>query len=262
MHSVWSIFYRLDKFKLHMKLLSLTAVFALLFSLTVYSQHKDSVYIGLKDGTTLKAKNLTYKTPIFSRSYLLLNDTTKIEASTVRYYQDRSGYYLNASTAKSGREEFYKRDVSGKISIYSKTYVSDTYNPSFGTPGANYGNSWSHSRRVVELMQKDGSSELLPLTYNNLYKLTSDNVECLPLLKKIKSLSRASTYSYVGGIALFIAGGIQMISDNNRNTESGNHPVSYNPVMIVGAGIGFLPWIFNSSKREKIKKTLDIYNSY
>lgn len=262
MQSVRSIFYMLDKFKILMKLLSLTALFTLVFGLTVYSQRKDSVYIGLKDGTTLKAKNLSYKTPIFSRSYLLLNDTTKIAANTVRYYEDRSGYYLNASTAKSGKEEFYQRDVTGKISIYSKTYVSDTYNPSFGSPGVNYGRSWTHSRRVVELMQKDGSSELLPLTYKNLYKLTSDNEECLPLLKKIKSLSRASTYSYVGGIALFIAGGIQMISDNNRNRESGNHPVSYNPVMIVGAGIGFLPLIFDASKREKIKKTLDIYNSY
>lgn len=246
-----------------MKLFLLATVFTVVFSFTAHSQHKDSVYIGFKDGTTIKAKNLTYKTPIFSRSYLLLNDTTKIAASTVRYYQDKSGYYLNASTTKSAKEEFYKRDVAGKISIYSKTFVSDTYNPNFGAYGTNpNASSWNHSRRVVELMQKDGSSELLPLTYKNLYKLTSDNEECLPLLKKIKGLSRASTYSYVGGIVLFIAGGIQMISDNNRNTEAGNHPVSYNPIMIVGAGVGFLPWIFNSSKREKIKKTLDIYNSY
>lgn len=245
-----------------MKLLLLGFAFTLFVNLTAYSQHKDSLYIGLKDGTTIKAKNLTYKAPIFSRSYLLVNDTTKIAASTVRYYQDKSGYYLNASTNKFAKEEFYKRDVAGKISIYSKTYASDTYNPSFGAPGPYNRSPWTHTRRVVELMQKNGSSELLPLTYKNLYKLTSENEECLPLLKKIKGLSRASTYSYVGGLALFVAGGIQMISGNNRNTESGNSPLSYNPIMFVGAGFGLLPWVFNASKREKIKKTLDTYNSY
>ena len=121
---------------------------------------------------------------------------------------------------------------------------------------------YTQSRRVVELMQKEGSAELLPLTYKNLYKLTSDNEECLPYLKKIKGLSQVSTISYIGATALFIAGGLQMISTNNTNTGTGNNRVSYNPLMIAGTGLGFLPWIFNSSKRDKIKKTLDIYNSY
>lgn len=245
-----------------MKLPFLCMVSIFILNLSAYSQHKDSVYIGMKDGTTIQGRKIIYKAPLFSTSYLLLNDSSKIPASIVKYYQDKSGYYLNATTRKVAREEFYKRTVAGKISLYSKTYISNSYNPNFGSPGPNNRIMYTQSRRVVELMQKEGSAELLPLTYKNLYKLTSDNEECLPYLKKIKGLSQVSTFTYIAASALFIAGGLQMISTNNANTGTGNNRVSYNPLMIAGTGLGFLPWIFNSSKRDKIKKTLDIYNSY
>ena len=245
--------------------LSLLAL-GLIFSAqsAVYSQsiHKDSLYIGLKDGTIIRAKKLVYKTPAFSADYLLLNDTAKIKTTTVQFYQNQSGYYLNAVTEKNKHEQFYKRTLTGKISMYSKTVVTDTYNPTFGAPGS-YGNGWTHSRRVIELMQKNGSPELLTLNYKNLYKLTSDNQECLPLLKKVKNLGRASTYCYVGGLGLFIAGGIQLLNSVGKSSNMGtDHVVNYNPLLIAGGGISLIPLVLNLSRRDKIQKTLDIYNSY
>jgi hypothetical protein len=231
---------------------------------SLYSQslHKDSLYIGLKDGTIIRANKLVYKTPAFAADYLLLNDITKIKPSTVQFYQNQSGYYLNAVTNKYKYEQFYKRTLIGKISMYSKTVVSNSYNPTFGAPGS-YGTGWTHSRRVIELMQKNGSAELLTLNYKNLYKLTSDNEECLPLLKKVRNLGRTSTYCYAGGLALFISGGVQMLNSvGNSSNQGTDRAVSYNPLLLVGGGISLIPLVLNLSKRDKIQKTLDVYNSY
>ncbi len=235
------------------------------FVFSAKAQIKDSLYLGLKDGTFIKAKTLEIKSPFLASSYLLVDGTEKHKSNTVRFYRDLNGYFLNATTAKNSTEQFYQREFEGKLSLYSK--ISQTYSPGFGVGGfgaggMGYGFAGSLRSNKAEFIQKESESNLLTLNYKNLYDATKDNEECHVLLHQIRNLRTFSTVSYGAGAALIIAGIANTIS---RNEQSGPPPymdtsIKISPLLIAGAIVAIIPTFTIGSKRNKMLNVISIYN--
>lgn len=232
--------------------------------------NKDSLYLGLKDGTIIKAKTLDVKSPFLAGSYLLVDGTVKHLANTVRFYRDLNGYFLNATTSKNSKEQFYQREFEGKLSLYSK--ISTSYNPGFGVGTGSFGTGIGYGYGVgfgggvrsnkAEFIQKESESNLQALNYKNLYNATKDNEECYILLNQIKNLRTFSTITYGAGAALIIAGIANTI---NRNEQTGPPPypdtsTKISPLLIAGAIVAIIPTFTISSKRKKMLNVISIYN--
>jgi len=227
--------------------------------------NKDSLYLGLKDGTVIKAKTLEVKSPFLAGSYLLVNGEQKHKANTVKFYRDLNGYYLNATTQNNSTEQFYQREFEGKLSLYSK--ISNTYNPSFGMGGfggggMGYGYGGNIGSNKAEFIQKGSESKLVNLNYKNLYDATKENEDCQPLLKQIKNIRTFSAISYGTGAALIIAGLAQTL---NKNEQSGPPPypdtsIKFSPLLFIGAAVAIIPAFATSSKKKKMLNVISIYN--
>lgn len=248
------------------------SVFFLVFSsiITKAQLHKDSLYLGLKDGTVIKAKTLEIKSPFLAGSYLLVDGTVKHKANTVRFYRDLNGYFLNATTSNNSKEQFYQREFEGKLSLYSK--ISTSYSPGFGVgaggigtqgPGfGGFGFGGGVRTNKAEFIQKGTESHLVTLNYKNLYHATKDNEECQVLLKKINNLRTFSAIGYSAGTALIIAGIANTI---NKNKQSGPPPypdtsIKISPLLIAGAIVAIIPTFTTGAKRKKMLNVISIYN--
>jgi hypothetical protein len=231
--------------------------------------HKDSLYLGLKDGTVIQAKTLEIKSPFLAGSYLLVDGTVKHKANTVRFYRDLNGYFLNATTSNNSKEQFYQREFEGKLSLYSK--ISASYSPGFGvgvggmgTRGGFGGVGFGGGVRAnkAEFIQKGTENNLETLNYKNLYHATKDNEECEVLLKQINNLRTFSTIGYGAGAALIIAGIANTI---NKNEQSGPPPyrdtsIKISPLLIAGAVVAIIPTFTTGAKRKKMLNVISIYN--
>ncbi|GEM_PF-2134578 len=225
----------------------------------------DSLYVGLKNGRIIKAKTLELKSPLFSESYLLVNETEKYKINTVKFYRDLEGYFLNDSLGSSG-ERFYKREFQGKISLYSKTYYNQS-GMGMGRFGGNtFGGGTMYTGGImtsnkVEFIQK-GKGNLEKLNYKNLYAVTSDNGECAELLRKIKNLNTFSAISYGSGAALILSGAIHTAS-LNKNSGPPPYPdtdIKLSPMLIAGLVAVIVPSFTIGSKKKKMLKVISIYN--
>lgn len=228
----------------------------------VFAQLKDSLYLGLKDGTVIKAKTLEVKSPFLAGAYLLVNGEEKYKATRVKFYRDLNGYFLNATTPNNPKEQFYQREFEGKISLYSK--ISQTYSPGFGGSADTYGTGFGGTIRSnkAEFIQKGSESNLVNLNYKNLYNATKENEDCQVLLKQIKNIRTFSAISYGAGAALIIAGLVHTI---NKNEQSGPPPypdtsIKFSPLLIAGAVVAIIPTFTNRSKRNKMLNVISIYN--
>lgn len=238
------------------------------FLVSVYSKAQstnDSLYVGLKSGKIIKAKTLELKSPLLAESYLLVNETEKYKANTVKFYRDLEGYFLNASVDGS-KERFYKREFQGKISLYSKIYYSQS-GMGMGTFGGNtFGGGMMYTGGVtsnkVEFIQKGTSGSLEKLNYKNLYAVAHDNVECTELLRKIKNLNTFSAISYGAGGALILSGAIHTASIN-KNSGPPPYPdkkIKFSPLLIAGLAAVIVPSFTIGPKKKKMLKVISIYN--
>lgn len=250
----------------------LAFIYLILFlSVSTQAQvNKDSLYLGLKDGTIIKAKTLEIKSPFLAGSYLLVNGSIKHPAKTVRFYRDLNGYFLNATTSNNSQEQFYQREFEGKLSLYSK--LSTSYSPGFGVGTGGFGTGMGYGygagfgggvrSNKAEFIQKESESNLQTLNYKNLYNATKDHEECLVLLNQLKKLRTFSTITYSAGAALIIAGIANTI---NRNEQTGPPPypdtsLKISPLLIAGAVVAIIPTFTISSKRKKMLNVISIYN--
>lgn len=228
--------------------------------------NKDSLYVGLKDGTIIKAKTLEVKSPFLANSYLLVNGTEKHKVNTVRFYRNFDGYFLNATSSNNSTEQFYKREFEGRLSLYSKishTYYGPGVNVGgYSAGGFGYYGGVGMTSNKIEFIQKESQNNLEILNYKNLYNAVGDNEDCKILLNKINSIRTVNTISYTAGGALIIAGIAQMI---NKNKNSGPPPypdksIKISPLLIAGVVVAIVPAITNISKKKKMLNVISIYN--
>ncbi|MFC7670183.1 hypothetical protein ACFQT0_24570 [Hymenobacter humi] len=85
--------------------------------------------MGLKNGMVYNAFDVEMKTPLFGRSYLLLDGQRRFDINEVGFYEDESGHYVRTTLPNSQRETTLRRDKTGRISLYSITTRSTAPGP-------------------------------------------------------------------------------------------------------------------------------------
>ena len=225
--------------------------------------------VGLKNGMVYNASDVEMKSPLFGRSYLLLDGQRKFEIAEVGFYEDETGHYVRTTLPGSARESTLRRDKTGRISLYSITtsqysgpggmgYPSYGYGyPSYGGYGGygGFGSPYSGYRTVkTEYFSKD-NGPIQSLNSRNLMIATSDNAGAQQLLMESRRYRQATVASYVVGGGLLVAGllqSLQAASDGSR----GISPLVYAalPVLIV-------PIVLQGKQASNQRQAIALYNA-
>ena len=217
--------------------------------------------VGLKNGLLYSANDVEVKSPLFGRSYLLLDGQRKLEMAEVGFYEDETGHYVRTTLPGSSREATLRREKTGRISLYSITTTQYSSSPGgFGYPGYGYGGygmggfgyPYGGYRTIkTEFFSKD-NGPIQNLTSPNLLKATSDNAGAQQLLFDSRRYQHITAASYVVGGGLLLAGLLQTLSP----TTSGLSSLTYLalPVLIV-------PVILQSKQSANQRQAIALYNA-
>ena len=221
--------------------------------------------VGLKNGLVYNASDVEMKSPLFGRSYLLLDGQRKFEMTEVGFYEDESGHYVRTTLPGSARESTLRRDKTGRISLYSITSAQYNSGPGgMGYPGYGYssyggyggygGFPYNGYRTVkTEYFSKD-NGPIQNLTARNLMLATSDNAGAQQLLMESRRYQQATVASYVVGGGLLIAGLLQSLqpSDGSRGISSLMYAAI--PVLIV-------PIVLQGKQANNQRQAIALYNA-
>ena len=225
--------------------------------------------VGLKNGLVYTASDVETKSPLFGRSYLLLDGRRKFELAEVGFYEDETGHYVRTTLPGSARESTLRRDKTGRISLYSITTSQYSSGPGgFGYPGYGYGGYGGYGMggygmggypyngyRTVktEYFSKD-NGPIQSITTRNLMLATSDNAGAQQLLAESRRYQQATLASYLVGGGLLVAGLLQ--SFRPADTGSVVSPLLYAaiPVLIV-------PLVLQSKQAGNQRQAIALYNS-
>ncbi len=231
-------------------------MFGLIYATLCMGQDSNELIVELKNGKVFHPKTLKYKQPTFGRDHLLIDGETKIEPDRVKYYQDESGYYVWSWV--KGQNQRLKRELVGKINMYSRTV--STYTPGMPMGGGGFSVGY-HGTSTLSYFQK-GSGTIKSVNYENLNSALRDNQESMQYLSKVKSLKRTSTIGYLVGGALFVGGLVHM---GELNKQEGPPPyedvsIKFSPLLI-GSVVSFAVPLFNrSAKSRNLRKSIEVYN--
>ncbi|WP_310396244.1 hypothetical protein [Hymenobacter sp.] len=221
--------------------------------------------VGLKNGMVYSASDVETKSPLFGRSYLLLDGQRKFELAEVGFYEDESGHYVRTTLPGSSRESTLRRDKTGRISLYSIT--SSQYNSGpggFGYPGYGgygYGGGgfggypYGGGYRTVktEYFSKD-NGPIQSLSARNLMLATSDNAGAQQLLAESQRYQQATVASYVVGGGLLVYGLLQSL----RPTEGGR---SVSPLIYAAIPILIIPVVLQGKQASNQRQAIALYNA-
>jgi len=221
--------------------------------------------VGLKNGLLYNATDVEVKTPLFGRSYLLLDGQRKFEMVEVGFYEDESGHYVRTTLPGSGRESTLRRDKTGRISLYSITTSQYSSTPGgLGYPGYGYGGfggfggmggyPYGGYRTVkTEYFSKD-NGPIQNLSTQNLMLATSDNAGAQQLLMESRRYQQATVASYVVGGGLLVAGLLQSL----RPTENG---ASISPLMYAAIPVLIVPIVLQGKQASNQRQAISLYNA-
>ncbi|WP_210516547.1 hypothetical protein [Hymenobacter terricola] len=222
--------------------------------------------VGLKNGLIYNASDVEVKSPLFGRSYLLLDGQRKFELAEVGFYEDESGHYVRTTLPNSSRETTLRREKTGRISLYSIT--TSQYSPGgYGYPGYGYGGfgyggmggypyggGYGGYRTIkTEYFSKD-NGPIQNISTNNLMLATRDNAGAQQLLMESRSYQRATVLSYVAGGGLLAYGLLQSLRPND-----GGAAVS--PFVYLAIPILIVPIVLQSKQAKNQRQAIALYNS-
>ena len=227
--------------------------------------------VGLKNGLLYNASDVEVKTPLFGRSYLLLDGQRKFEMAEVGFYEDESGHYVRTTLPGSSRESTLRRDKTGRISLYSITNSQYNSMPGgmgmggmgmggmgmggFGMGGMGMGGYPYGGYRTVktEYFSKD-NGPIQNLSTPNLLLATRENAGSQQLLMESRRYQQATVASYVVGGGLLVAGLLQSLRPSE--SRSGISPLMYAaiPVLIV-------PIVLQGKQANNQRQAISLYNA-
>jgi hypothetical protein len=229
--------------------------------------HTSYLRIGLKNGMIYSAIDVKKENSRFGHSYLLLDGWKRFELSEIRFYEDATGHYVRTTLPNSSREAVFRRETTGRISLYSMPHSSrsrfDSETSSFDNSGysfwafeTSYGglNNYSYSGYSyvkTGYFSKDNGL-MQKITINNLIVATQDNAEAQKLLLRSCRNQRIMLASYVVGGGLLAVGLFQSLRPGIAQTS----PLVYAaiPVLIV-------PIVLLSKQASRQRQAIALYNS-
>ncbi|GAA4353988.1 hypothetical protein GCM10023185_15140 [Hymenobacter saemangeumensis] len=219
--------------------------------------------VGLKSGMVYNVYDVEVKTPLFGRTYLLLDGQRKIEFDQVGYYEDETGHYVRTNLPGSSRESTLRRDKDGRISLYSITttqYNSMPYGGRMGYGGIGYGGMgyggypYGGYRTVkTEYFSKD-NGPIQNLSVRNLALATSDHAGAQQLLADARRYQKAAVASYVVGGGLLAYGLVQTL-------RPGQDGARLSPFMFASIPVFIVPIVMQSKQAENQRQAISLYNS-
>ncbi|MBD2766544.1 hypothetical protein IC235_01400 [Hymenobacter sp. BT664] len=219
--------------------------------------------VGLKNGMVYNATDVETKSPLFGRSYLLLDGQRRFDLSEVGFYEDETGHYVRTTLPGSSRESTLRREKTGRISLYSITTSQYTGPSGFGYPGYGYGGygmggyggyPFGGYRTIkTEYFSKD-NGPVQNLNSRNLMLATSDNAGAQQLLAEAQRYQRATLASYVVGGGLLVAGMLQTLRPNDGR-------FSVSPLIYVAIPVLIVPLVLQGRQADNQRQAIALYNA-
>ncbi len=212
------------------------------------------LFIGLNNGQRVYARKLQIKSPLFKKSFVLINDSAQYDMAAVQYFQDEEGFYTRISNSK--RSDFAKRISVGKISKFytSKTTYDNYYPGMYGAYGyGGYGYGMPSTRRIY-YFSKDGGP-LADLNYQNLRQALSENAGSLEVLDKYRRSKRVETGLTVLGSGVFVYGLI-----NSLKAPAPGVVRRADPTLYLGLGLAAIPWVMHLFRKDHLNEAIELYN--
>ncbi len=224
--------------------------------------------VGLKNGMVYNVYSVEQHSPIFGHSYLLLDGQRKVDFDAVGFYEDESGHYVRTTLPNSSREATFRRDRTGRISLYSTQSAS--YSPGYGGfgmggfgggyggyggyPGGYGGYPYGSGYRTAktEYFSKD-NGPIQNLSYRNLALATRDNAGAQELLAQGRHYQTAIAASYLVGGGLLVAGVVQSLRPNNGQT-------TISPLLYAGLPILIVPIVLQGKQATAQRQAIALYN--
>ncbi|PSR55203.1 hypothetical protein AHMF7605_17665 [Adhaeribacter arboris] len=211
------------------------------------------LFIGLNNGQRVYARKLQIKSPLFKKTFVLINDSAQYDMSNVQYFQDEEGFYTRISNNK--RSDFAKRVSVGKISKFytSKTSYDNYYPGMYGYGYGGYGYGMPSTRQVY-YFSKDGGP-LADMNYQNLRQALNDNPGSLEVLEKYRRSKRVETGLTVAGSGIFIYGLI-----NSLKAPATGVVQRADPTLYLGLGLAAIPWAMHFFRKDHLNEAIELYN--
>ena len=213
------------------------------------------MFIGLNNGQRVYARKLQMKSPIFKKSFVLVNDSAQFDLASVQYFQNEDGFYTRITNGK--RSDFAKRVSVGKISKFytSKTtydgYYPGAYGP-YGYGGYGYGYGMPSTRRVFYFSKEGGP--LQDLNYQNLRRSLTENAGSMELLERYQRGKRIETGLTVAGVGVFAYGMVNSLKTPATGVRRAD------PTLYLGLGLAAIPWVMNLFKKDHLNEAIELYN--
>jgi len=219
--------------------------------------------VGLKNGMVYNASDVETKSPLFGRSYLLLDGQRRFDLNEVGFYEDETGHYVRTTLPRSSREATLRREKTGRISLYSITSSQYSGPGGFGYPGyggfgygmGGFGGYPYGGYRTVktEYFSKD-NGPVQSLTTRNLMLATSDNPGVQQLLVQSRRYQQAVLASYVVGGGLLVAGLLQSL-------RPGDGGASISPLMYAAIPVLIVPLVLQGKQANNQRQAISLYNA-
>ena len=215
--------------------------------------------VGLKGGMVYNVRDVETRNPLFGHSYLLLDGQRKIDFKDVGFYEDETGHYVRTTLPNSSREATFRRDKTGRISLYSITTTQ--YNPGgypgrIGYGGFGYGGMGGYpygGYRTVktEYFSKD-NGPIQDMNMRNLMLATRDHAGAQQLLVDARRYQRGIVASYVVGGGLLVGGLIQTLQPNTAGVS---------PLVFAALPVLVIPIVLQSKQMNNQKQAIALYNN-
>ena len=221
--------------------------------------------VGLRNGQLYNVTDVEVKSPLFGRSFLLLDGQRRVDLNEVGFYENETGHYVRTTLPGSSREATLRREKTGRLSLYA-TY-NTSYAPGYGSPGFGYGGLGygglgyggygggypygGYRTTKTDYFSKD-NGPIQNLSTRNLQLATADNAGAQALLANARRYQTSITAAYVVGGGMLIYGALQSFQTNS----AGVSPFLYAaiPVLIV-------PLIFQGKQASAQRQAIALYNS-
>ena len=218
--------------------------------------------VGLKTGQLYNVYSVETKSPLFGRSYLLLDGQQRIDLTTVGFYEDETGHYVRTTLPGSSHEATLRREKTGRLSLYAMYTTSYAPSSGFGGPvgyggyggypyGGGYGSPYGGYRTTkTEFFSKD-NGPVQNLNARNLALATTDNQVAQALLARANYCKTGITLSYLAAGGLIVAGFLQ--------TFQGNAP-GVSPLFFAAIPVLVVPLVLRSKQDNLQRQAINVYN--
>ena len=217
--------------------------------------------VGLKNGLVYTANDVETKSPLFGRSYLLLDGQRKLELTDVGFYEDETGHYVRTNLPGTSRESTLRREKTGRISLYSITTAQYNSSPGgfgyggYGYPSYGFGGMPYGGYRTVktEYFSKD-NGPIQNMSTRSLMLATRDNAGAQQLLAQSRRYQQGVVASYVVGGGLIVAGLLQTLKSNNGRPN-------ISPLVYLALPVLIVPIVLQSKQANNQRQAIALYNA-